>query len=223
MSSSAQSPANPPAAMLLPLVLLLFAASGCAALIYEVVWYQMLQLAIGASAISLGILLATFMGGLCLGSWFLPRLAGAGTHPLRVYALIELGIGLCGLLVLWGLPLIDDVYFASAQGGLAGMLTRGALCAACLLAPTFLMGASLPAISRFISATPRGVAWWGTLYAGNTLGAVAGCLMAGFWLLRLHDLSFATYVAVAINVAIAIGSLALAMAAPAKSLTVERT
>lgn len=223
MSSSAHSPANPPAALLLPLVLLLFVASGCAALIYEVVWYQMLQLAIGASAISLGILLATFMGGLCLGSWFLPKLARSGTHPLRVYALIELGIGICGLLVLWGLPLIDDIYFASAQGGLAGMLTRGALCAVCLLAPTFLMGASLPAISRFISATPRGVAWWGVLYAGNTLGAVAGCLLAGFYLLRLHDLAFATYVAVAINIIIAIGSFALAMAAPANSLTVEET
>src|SRR3569833_784673 len=89
MSSPVLSLAFLPAALLLPLVLLLFVASGCAALIYEVVWYQMLQLAIGASAISLGILLATFMGGLCLGSWFLPRLAGPNTHTLRVYALIE--------------------------------------------------------------------------------------------------------------------------------------
>jgi spermidine synthase len=161
------------------------------------------------------------MGGLCLGSWFLPKMTGPAAHPLRVYALIELGIGVCGLLVLWGLPLIDDVYFASVHGGLAGMLTRGALCAVCLLAPTFLMGASLPAISRFISATPRGVAWWGWLYAGNTLGAVGGCLLAGFYLLRLHDLAFATYVAVTINLAIAIASFALAMAAPATSLTVE--
>ncbi len=223
MSNPAQSSASPPAALLLPLVLLLFVASGTAALIYEVVWYQMLQLAIGASAISLGILLATFMGGLCLGSWFLPKLAGAGTHPLKVYALIELGIGVCGLAVLFGLPLIDDIYFASAQGGLAGMLTRGALCAVCLLAPTFLMGASLPAISRFISATPRGVSWWGVLYAGNTLGAVGGCLLAGFYLLRLHDLAFATYVAVAINAAIAIASFLLALAAPATSVTVEES
>jgi spermidine synthase len=219
MSSPAQTPANPPATLLLPLVLLLFAASGCAALIYEVVWYQMLQLAIGASAVSLGILLATFMGGLCLGSWCLPRLARVGTHPLKLYALIELGIGVCGLLVLWGLPLIDDVYFAGDQGGFAGMLMRGALCAICLLAPTFLMGASLPAISRFITATPRGVAWWGWLYAGNTLGAVTGCLLAGFYLLRFHDLAVANYVAVAINAAIALASFLLAKAAPAISLT----
>ena len=219
MSSPAQTTANPPAALLLPLVLLLFAASGCAALIYEVVWYQMLQLAIGASAVSLGILLATFMGGLCLGSWALPRLARAGTHPLKVYALIELGIGICGVAVLWGLPLIDDVYFAGDQGGFAGMLMRGGLCAICLLAPTFLMGASLPAISRFITATPRGVAWWGWLYAGNTLGAVAGCLLAGFYLLRFHDQAVATYVAAAINAAIALGSFLLARAAPAVRLT----
>ena len=219
MSSPAQTSANPPAALLLPLVLLLFTASGCAALIYEVVWYQMLQLAIGASAVSLGILLATFMGGLCLGSWCLPRLARTGTHPLKVYALIELGIGICGVAVLWGLPLIDDVYFAGDQGGFAGMLMRGGLCAICLLAPTFLMGASLPAISRFITATPRGVAWWGWLYAGNTLGAVAGCLLAGFYLLRFHDMAVATYVAVAINAAIALASFLLAKAAPAVSLT----
>ena len=51
-----------------PLVVLLFAGSGCSALIYEIVWYQLLQLVIGSSAVSLGVLLATFMGGLCLGS-----------------------------------------------------------------------------------------------------------------------------------------------------------
>ena len=55
-------------------MLLLFAASGCSALIYEIVWYQLLQLAIGSTAVSLGVLLATFMGGLCLGSIGLPRL-----------------------------------------------------------------------------------------------------------------------------------------------------
>ena len=52
----------------LPLLLLLFAGSGCSALIYETVWYQLLQLAIGSTSVSLGFLLATFMGGLCIGS-----------------------------------------------------------------------------------------------------------------------------------------------------------
>src|SRR5258708_3163690 len=92
----------------LPLLLLLFACSGCSALIYEIVWYQLLQLVIGSTAISLGVLLATFMGGLCLGSLALPRILSARKeHPLRVYAKIEIGIAICGVLVLFLMPLLD--------------------------------------------------------------------------------------------------------------------
>ena len=61
------------------------------ALIYEVVWYQLLQLAIGSTSVSLGILLATFMGGLCIGSIWFPRI-GLKQHPLKIYAALELGI-----------------------------------------------------------------------------------------------------------------------------------
>jgi spermidine synthase len=223
MSSSASSPASLPATLLLPLILLLFFASGCAALIYEVVWYQLLALAIGSSAISLGILLATFMGGLCLGSYFLPRLVRPEQHPLRVYGVIEFGIGVFGLLVLWGLPIVDRFYVAGVQGGMPGMMMRGLLAALMLLPPTFLMGASLPAISRFIASTRRGVTWWGWLYAGNTIGAVLGCMLAGFWLLRLHDQAVATYAAVAINFLTAAASFALAQASPAVSLALDDT
>ena len=60
----------------LPALLLLFVGSGCAALIYEVVWFQLLQLVIGSSAVSMGVLLGTFMGGMCLGSFLLPRYVG---------------------------------------------------------------------------------------------------------------------------------------------------
>ena len=67
--------------------------SGCAALIYEIVWLQLLQLTIGSSAVSLGVLLGTFMGGMCLGSLLLSRFISARRHPLRVYAVLELGIG----------------------------------------------------------------------------------------------------------------------------------
>jgi spermidine synthase len=59
----------------LPVLMLLFLGSGMSALIYEIVWYQLLHLAIGSTAVSIGILLATFMGGLGLGSWLLPRVA----------------------------------------------------------------------------------------------------------------------------------------------------
>src|ERR1700758_3422818 len=103
----------------LPWLLLLFAGSGCSALIYEIVWYQLLQLVIGSTAVSLGVLLATFMGGLCAGSLALPRIKRlAGIHPLRLYARIELGIAACGILALFGMPLVDGIYTAAVGHGL---------------------------------------------------------------------------------------------------------
>ena len=74
----------------LPLLLILFAASGAAALIYEIVWFQLLQLVIGSTAISLAVLLGTFMGGMCAGSVALPRVLARTHHPLRTYAALAL-------------------------------------------------------------------------------------------------------------------------------------
>src|SRR6516225_12344281 len=117
-----QQDLNPPSSIpasrpLLPLLFVLFAGSGCAALIYEIVWLQLLQLVIGSTAVSLGVLLATFMGGMCLGSLLLPRLVSPSRHPLRVYALLELGIGLIGVAVLFGVPLADRLYAGYAGHG----------------------------------------------------------------------------------------------------------
>jgi len=199
-----------PSRRYLPLLLILFAGSGCAALIYEIVWYQLLQLVIGSTAVSLGVLLATFMGGLCLGSLALPRLLALGQHPLRVYALLEAGIGLCGILALFGMPLIDGIYTAGVGHGVPAMLLRAIVCAACLLPPTMFMGASLPVAVRWIETTPTGLSWMGLLYGGNTAGAVCGCLLAGFYLLRVYDMATATLVAAAINGGVALISYVLA-------------
>ncbi len=198
----------------LPLLILLFAGSGCAALIYEIVWYQLLQLVIGSSAVSLGVLLATFMGGLCLGSLLLPRLKFSGEHPLRVYAKLELGIAICGVLVLFLMPLVDSVYTAAVGHGMPAILLRALVSGLCLVPPTFLMGASLPAASRWIKASPEGVSWLGLLYGANTAGAVLGCLLAGFYLLRVFDLGTATFVAAAINIGVALLSFSLAKREP---------
>ena len=92
------------------LVVLLFVGSGAAALIYEVVWQQLLQLVIGSSTVSLGVLLGTYMGGMCLGSLFGPRLLSRGQHPLRLYAWLEakieipMTVSLCNAR---GLPVVN--------------------------------------------------------------------------------------------------------------------
>ena len=193
-----------------PLVLLLFVASGCAALIYEIVWFQMLQLVLGSSAVSIAVLLGTFMGGMCLGSLGLARLVSRQRHPLRVYAILEIAIGLSGILMLGAIPLVEVVYTAVVGHGIPGLLLRGLFAALCLLPPTIMMGATLPAVSRWVELSPRGVSWLGIFYGGNTLGAVFGCLLAGFYLLRVYDMHTATFVAVALNAAVAAGALAIA-------------
>ncbi|MGA2232302.1 MAG: fused MFS/spermidine synthase [Tepidisphaeraceae bacterium] len=207
----------------LPLLLLLFIGSGCAALIYEIVWFQLLQLVIGSSAVSIGALLGTFMGGMCLGSLVLPRLIPARLHPLRVYAVLELCIGIIGLIVLFAIPGIGGLYVANAVGGWEGIVLRGIVSSICLLPPTLLMGATLPAISRWIETTPRGVAWLGFFYGGNTVGAVLGCVLAGFYLLRIYDMAVATYVAVSINVAVAVVALVTSLFARRTRATVTPT
>jgi spermidine synthase len=183
-----------------PLILLLFIGSGAAALIYEIVWFQLLPLVIGSSFVSLGTLVGAFMGGMCLGSLIAPRLLAGGRHPLRVYAALEIGIGAIGLALLWGLPLLGGVYAAIGGGH---VVVRAAVAGVCLVPPAMLMGATLPVVARWVETSPAGVSWLGFFYGGNLAGAVAGCLAAGFYLLRVHDVAVATYVAVALNVTVA--------------------
>ena len=187
----------------LPLLVVLFVGSGSAALIYEIIWFQMLSLIVGSSAISLGVVLAIFMGGMCIGSVGLPYVVPARLHPLRVYAALELTIGLLAVLVLLALPWVDGLYRVIGGGGMGGLAARAFLAALFLLPPTILMGATLPAIARWVEPTPKGVSWLGFFYGGNIAGAVFGSLLAGFFLLRVHDTAVATYTAASINLGVA--------------------
>lgn len=190
-----------------PVFLLLFFGSGCSALIYEVIWFQQLQLVIGSSGVSLAVLLGTFMGGMSLGSMLTPRLI-PGWHPLRVYALLELGIGGYGIAVLLGLPHVEAFYASHANSDATGLVLRGAVSAACLILPSMLMGATLPAAAKWFAAEPPGTCWVGLCYGANIFGAVFGSLVTGFYLLRVYDLATATYLAVAINGVAGIAAMA---------------
>jgi spermidine synthase len=203
----------------LPALLLLFVGSGCAALIYEVVWFQLLQLSIGSSAVSLGVLLGIYMGGMCLGSLLLPKYLNRLTHPLRVYAMLEIGIAVFGIIVLFAVPIVGRIYTSIAGTGQVSLVLRAIVAAICLLPPTLLMGATLPAIARWVETTPKGVSWLGYFYGGNLAGAVAGSLLAGFYLLRVYDMPTATGVAVALNVVVALLALLVAARTPHTVIT----
>src|SRR5437762_3702023 len=141
--SDVPGPAAEHSARFLPLVLVLFVGSGCAALIYQIVWFQVLQLVIGSSAVSLAVLLGTFMGGMCAGSLLLAKTVSRVRHPLGVYARLEGLIGICGAALIVLMPLVSQLYTAVDGGGQLSVALRAIVCVLLLLPPTILMGATL--------------------------------------------------------------------------------
>ena len=194
---------------------LMFLASGCAALTYEVVWFHLMRLVIGASSLSVGIVLASFMGGMFLGSLLFARYVPRGKHPLKVYAAIEIGIGVFGLLMPLLLPAIRYFYVGLVGYGALGIALRAVVAAVLLLPPTALMGATLPAIARRYSGGRRGTSALAWLYAANTIGAVLGALLSAFYLLAVWDVWIATFTAVLLNFAVAAYARHLSRTAPA--------
>jgi spermidine synthase len=196
------------------LVLASFAASGCAALVYQVVWLEQLGLALGSSAVSLGVLLATFLGGLGAGSLLAARWR-ATARPLRRFALLELVTAGLGLATLVTIPLLGNLYVAWA--GDLGFALRLVVAALALLPATIAMGATLPAVAPWARSTP----WLGFCYAANAAGGAVGAVLAGFYLLRVHDVYAATAVAVALNLLAALAAAALAAREPLLVVTDE--
>jgi spermidine synthase len=151
-------------------------------LIYEVVWFQLLELVIGSSAVSIGVLLGTFMGGMCLGSLLLPRSIPTrpSASPVRV---LELGIGVIGLMRAVCDAARRRRLYRLGRHGHRRLLLRGVVAGICLLPPTLLMGATLPAIARWVEATPAACRGSASSMAA-TRRARDRRLLAGFYLLR---------------------------------------
>ena len=112
------------------------------------------------------------------------------------------------------MPILSSAYTSLGTTGILGLVMRGIAAAICLLGPTVLMGVTLPAISRWVKSTPEGMSWMGFFYGGNIAGGVTGCLLAGFYLLRVHDMAIATYVAVLLNVIVAAIALLMIKVTP---------
>jgi spermidine synthase len=186
------------------LVLNLFFFSGACGLVYQIVWVRMLTQVFGTTATAVGIVLAAFMAGLSLGSWLLGRPVDRSPNPLRFYAFLELGIGISALLAHLLLARITPAYLAlyEASGNSQAMLAaaRFVLAFGLVMAPTFLMGATLPVLARFVVRRLSAAgADLGLLYAVNTIGAVAGVLACGFVLIGILGIHATVYVAVAGN------------------------
>ena len=224
MTTPATGPARPQAQAAdrsaRAVVFVLFFLSGSVALIYEVVWLRMLILIFGSTQFAVGTILTAFMGGLALGSFLFGRMIDRRGAPLRVYGLLELGIGLYALIVplLFSalIPIYKAIWVSFAPDFFVFSLLRFGFVLVVLILPTTLMGGTLPVLSKFVARREEAIGLSvGSLYAVNTFGAVAGTAMTGFVLIPAWGVGNTIYFAAALNVAIAAASLLLARSAPA--------
>jgi spermidine synthase len=202
------------------LVLAIFVGSGAAGLIYQVVWSRELVLVFGNTTEAVGTIVTAFMAGLGLGGLVAGLVAPRIRRPLLVYGVAELGVAAAALLVPLGLQLVTSAYASAYDGTPPAELTvvRFLLTMALLTPVTFLMGLTLPLLTRALvtsmgTAGPR----MGELYSANTFGAVAGTLVSGLLLIELLGLTTTSHVAVALNVLAGLVALALALREPAEN------
>lgn len=177
------------------LVLLLFFSSGATALVYEVLWSKYLSMMLGSTVQAQTVVLAVFMGGLAIGNRLFGKRSASVKSPLLGYAVMELFIGVYAILF----PSIysgADWAFVTAGRGMVNipfaLLTLKLLISvALLLIPTILMGGTLPMIAAWIQKQPQfeSGARVGIFYAVNSLGAMTGAGLAGFYLVRTWGLS----------------------------------
>ena len=188
-------------------LLVLFFFSGVSSLVYQVVWARMLTVVFGTTLLATSTVLSAFMAGLALGSWVLGRYIDRCKHPLRIFAALEVGIGLFALFF----PSIS-ANLGNAYGALVGLqgnfylfsLARFGLCFALLLIPTALMGGTLPVMAKFaVRRLGRLGGRVGQLYAINTLGAVVGVLAATFGLMEGLGLRGTTQAIAVVNFLVA--------------------
>ena len=187
---------------------LLFFLSGAAGLVYEVCWTRLLILPMGSTVYSMTAVLTAFMGGLALGAFLAGRWIDHHGRPLRVYAQLELGIGLFCFVLPWIVqaeqPLFRWVYQNFATSFLPFHLFKFFACGLVILVPATLMGATLPVLCRyFMDAAGRIGSSLGWLYAVNAFGAVAGSLLAGFVLIPQLGLRGAMLVGVGTSLSVA--------------------
>ena len=192
----------------------LFFFSGACALIYQITWMRLFRLAMGNTVFTSATVLTAFMAGLALGSWVAGRLADRTGRPLRVYAYLEVLIGLCGLAMIPAFNALEPIYGWLYHGldgtGIWLGVGRFLASAALLALPTTLMGATLPLLSRFTTQRLESMGRdLGRLYALNTLGAALGAALTGFLLVPSLGVQTTLWAAAGGN--LLIGALAFAL------------
>ena len=210
VAADARARALPPAA-----ALALLAASGLAALVYQLLWVKQLSLVVGVEVYAVTTAVSAFFLGLGLGGWWLGRVADRVARPLRLYALIELGVALLAVVATLALAHAAPLFVRLQQA-----LGAPAWCLPFLLVgvPAVPMGGTLPVLMAALGrarrpaagdADPQAAAAGGRLYAANTAGAIVGALLAPFVLIPWLGVQGSAWAAAAINALAALAAFAL--------------
>jgi spermidine synthase len=196
----------------LPFLTTLFFGSGACALVYQVMWLRLLALVFGVTVYAASTVLASFMAGLALGSFAAGRLAARIRSPLRTFGWLEIGVGVTAFLTPTLLEGVKAVWVAIHPALPSNLVfitaARFVAAFAVLIVPTTLMGATLPVVMQSALVRDRAVSSrMGLLYAINTAGAIAGALIAGFYL--VSDVGIAMSFRIAATANLVIGALAI--------------
>ena len=211
-----RSLAEPPTAAV-ALAGVCFVSSGYLALTYEVCWIRQASLTIGATTLAFSTVLAVFFAGLAAGSFVFGRVSQRIARPVRLYAALEIGIGLVAMTTPWTFPAVESLFgrfYPSVYESFARLsAVRSLAVAILLLPPTFLMGGTLPLFCRqFVSSEGHISGRVGLLYGLNTLGAAAGAFVCGFFLIPTIGVRATLLGAGALNVLV--GAVAWALPMP---------
>ncbi len=194
--------------------LILFFFSGAAALVYEVVWSKYLTLLLGSTSRAQTIVLVVFMLGLALGSRLFGEKSRKLHSPLKTYGVVECLIGIYGALFGWIYHFGDFLFgFLGAGMSFSGLGLIGlkvGISVLLLLPPTLLMGGTLPLIAAWLQREQADSdRWVGRFYAINSLGAVAGAALTGFFLIRTFGMGMTVLFAALINLGVGFVAIAL--------------
>lgn len=199
----------------------LFILSGVAALIYQVVWFKHLSYFLGNTTYSQAAVLATFLGGLSIGSWWWGKKADSTKNPLKLFAWLEIAIAIYCFFYVQIFDFTEQVFVDIViNQGLSSESTvvfimKLLVSSITMLIPTILMGGTLPILVRFISNSLEEVGKNLTLlYFMNSLGAVVGSILAGFYFLETFGLKSTTYIAAFIDLIVGIICLYMAIFKP---------
>ncbi len=196
-----------------------FFLSGSIGLSYEICWIRKASLVFGSAMFAISTVLAVFFGGLALGSYLFGKYSQRVSRPLKIYAMLEMGVGILAILSPMMFTAADSLFGLFYHSILDSFpllsFTRFILVSLILLPPTILMGGTLPLFcSQYVLNKDHISLSVGLLYGVNTLGAAIGCALCGFYMISNIGINITIYICGILNLIIGLVIWKLPLSAP---------